>query len=150
MALERCVTQRIFSVPIFTENKQTNKPTPKKQNNPKKPQTNKQLSAQKKAATTTKAYLQNSCWRGTFRQNDCCKEQRLSKTQFAALPVCKSTSPFQGRGESFARLWQPEVAQRCFIFLLVFKCMCRKTGLKSQKEIPASTSLLPSPHFHQC
>lgn len=43
-----------------------------------------------------------------------------------------------------------EVAPWCFIFLLVFKCTYRKTGLKPQNEIPASTSLLPSPHFHQC
>lgn len=43
-----------------------------------------------------------------------------------------------------------EVAPGCFIFLLVFECIYRKTGLKPQNEILASTSLLPSPHFQQC
>lgn len=84
------------------------------------------------------------CKIAASRAHSSCKQTQ--KTHFAALPVCKSTSIFWW---SSAGLWQPKVLQSCFVFLLVFKRMCRKTRLKSQQETPASTSLLPSPHFHQ-
>lgn len=121
IALERCLIQRIFSVLSFTGKKQN-----KTQNKTQKP------------PTTTKPQRNNEVLSKRQQQpHQCiCKiaageahsgkkpaANRLSKTQFAGLPVCKSTSTIWGRRESFTRLCQPKVVQRCFIYPLVFKYM---------------------------
>lgn len=90
------------------------------------------------SAAATGAFLQSCCcWRGTFRQ-------KAQQSPVCTIPVWTSTSTSGDKGGLCdSPQWYWDVLFSLYLNVSIGR-------LQSQKEIPASTSIIPSPPFPQC